>query len=48
MPKVKDLIFKDVYIDEARTKVMVRIRLFSGRFSFVDLVTLNCVCAERW
>ena len=28
MPPIKDLIFKDAYVDAARTKVLVRVTLF--------------------
>lgn len=50
MRSVKDLIFKDVYINAARTKVLVRVVTFFNfrrMYNFYLNLTLICVCAER-
>ena len=48
MPSVKDLIFKEAYVDAARTKVLVRIAFFVLPLLFLFLVlTFSFFCAER-
>ena len=48
MPPIKDLIFKDTYVDAARTKVLVRIAFLVLPLLFLFLVlTFSFVCAER-
>ena len=47
MPPVKDLIFKDAYVDAARTKVLERIAFLVLPLLFLFLVlTFSFVCAE--
>ena len=47
MPPVKDLIFKDAYVDAARTKVLERIAFLVLPLLFLFLVlTFSFLCAE--